>query len=123
MPQDYGTHPEISSLIKKRDEIHDLIYNQHQYRDSIAHMLGLLFELKPEDKEIPTVKELTDKLEKTTAMFIDTRSAAINRQREAALAMPSCKYLAKINDILWDGEYLTNEKYMGYHNPSAGRKS
>jgi hypothetical protein len=113
MPQDYGTHPEISSLIKKRDAIHELIYTQHNYREAIDNMLGLIWELEPQDQEKEEVKKLIEKLENTTAMFIDTRSASINRQRESNLAMPSRRYLREVNGILWRGKYLSNEKYSG----------
>lgn len=105
-----GVHPEITSLIRKRDEIHSVLYT-HDYAPGLAiqQMIGLLFELEEKDQDEEIIEDLMKKFH-----FLSTMASQTNRNIHGKAMKPVLwGLMRKINKILWDGDYLTNEKYRG----------
>jgi hypothetical protein len=100
-------HPEIISLIKKRDEIHFLLFNQHNYHDGLWHMLGIIQELQEKDQDTDLIGEIT----RDILIYEKNRSSSNNLKRAGNRSLVYAGYLRRINKILWDGGYLKNEKY------------
>jgi len=112
-------HPEILSLIKKRDEIHRLLYVDYSPISAMEQMIGILNEIRRDDVDA----ELYEKLMKTYLGLTTIHSRTQRLQRGKALKTVLWGYLTKINHILMNKGYFTNEFYSSFHDPAKGRKS
>ncbi len=100
-------HPEIISIIKKRDDIHHQLYITHNYPAAVEGMLGLMGELKKKDR----VDSLFDQIKREVLINENNRSRMENEERSKSNAPEYRDWLVKLNDILWDGKYLENKTY------------
>lgn len=117
MPKQGESHPEIGSIIYKRDEIHGLIYTARNYISAMEKMVGLIYELKPEDQDKTLLDELLHELR-----VLEGNQSSSNRIRMQKNKENYWRYLQKLNTILWEKNYLSNEKYsMKY--PAGNKKS
>ena len=108
-------HPEILSLIRKRDEIHRLLYADYTPISAMEQMIGLLNELRQEHKG----EGLSETLKKTYLGITTLHSRTRRIQRGKALKWKLWGYLDNLNGLLWKHGYLTNEFYRQAI-PSAG---
>lgn len=101
-----SAHPEISSLIRLKDQARELRIAR-KYEPLIETLYALMDELKAEDRD----KEIHTEMEKE----IQTLSNfTYEGQRKKWLKKYAKKYLEwyrVIIQILWDKHYLENEKY------------
>lgn len=105
-------HPEITSIIKKRDEIHTLMYAKRHYTAAVECIQGLFYELEEKDQESEQGQEAITLIEKEVAVFSSLGSIELKPHLKKSL--PKYKqWLRVLNKILWEGGYLKNTKYYG----------
>lgn len=106
-----GAHPEIGSIIRKRDEIHACLYplkrENYQPLTAIRNMQGLLYEL--EDKFIE--KRLVDALKKEEGIIEEIIDQSVRDKRYSEMRFKYREWFSQVNKILWEGKYLLNQKY------------
>ncbi len=112
-------HPEILSLIKKRDEIHRLLYVDYSPISAMEQMIGILNEIRRDDVDA----ELNEKLMKTYLGLTTIHSRTGRLQRGKNIKLLLWKYLTEINNILMSKGYFANAFYSTFHDPAKGRKS
>lgn len=102
-------HPEIISLIHKRDEIHSQLYISNNPIAAIDGIYGLLSELEPKDKDPKFLEELRKELR----ILTENRSRVEIRRRVENNLFTYRDWLGRLNELLWEKSYLTNQKYSG----------
>ena len=100
-------HPEILSLIKKRDEIHRLLYAEYTPISAMEQMIGILNEIRREDVD----EELHKTIKNTYINLTRIHSRTQRFHKGKALKLVLWGYLREINHILMNKGYLTNEFY------------
>ena len=113
-----GNHPEIGSLIRRRDQIYALI-TIGNYPQAVDEMMIFLGDLKPEDKNTEEVKVLVEGLSKATKAFSEVSGRTYNHTVAKRLKfMRDIKsdllfFYSRLNDILWNKNYLLDQTYRG----------
>ena len=125
-----GNHPEIGSLIRKRDEIYNNLVGRN-YPGALGQIRLMLRELDPEDMKdggTELLEQVTNAYKKASRVS-SGRYASIMDGTIAKLkvhyALNSDKYFRfyeGLNSLLWEKNYLSNEKYS-FVDISGGRKS
>lgn len=111
-------HPEITSIIQKRDLIHRYLYLDYHPLKALEGMVGLLYELHTEHQDPELLKKITQQFHIITRMQSRTARAQHGRKMKTIY----WGYLRNINQILLNG-YLSNEFYNGFFDPSKDRES
>lgn len=116
-------HPEIGSLIRKRDAIDEKLA-EGRYIDAIHAMIRLLLELKPDDIRSDTGKELLNDLysELNYIREIHQKDPGVVPTLTFNNADNYIGFYSRLNSILWEKGYLLDSSY-GFWDPSGGRKS
>jgi len=111
-----STHPEISSLIRLKDQARDLRI-ERKYESLLETLYALMDELKTEDQDKNTLDSI-DKEFITIANFKypGEKRKWLNDRKNIYL-----KWYRIIIQILWDKHYLENEKY-GMVYPASMKK-
>lgn len=124
MSQNQAVHPEITSLIRRRDEIYQMLL-ERQYAFALEAMDLLICELKTKDQK----QELLNEIRKHRTSIQNMPGAVwhdgfihrlnftrFNKAAYIQLYQRMCK-------ILWDGGYLIMDNYTAFFDPALGRKS
>jgi hypothetical protein len=103
------SHPEISSLIHKRDTAHNLLYNENKPTQAMKQMIGIILEL--EKKHRP--QTLYDKIkQRYNYLRITQKTDPVTYQQKAEeLFHEHCEWLGELNEVLWTHSYLFNKRY------------
>lgn len=100
------SHPEIGSLIRKRDEAIKMFSHRkiEQYLELLSIIAG---ELDPQDQDTIFI----DKIDKELNWHQNTRSRKAKQSRLKQMYYEYKKWLSEINSQLWKGQYLINKRY------------
>ena len=103
-------HPNITSIIRLRDQIATALYTPPLApEDAVNQMGGLISILEP--KDIDTLKTTFQSINEETAALAKSRSRSL-KTRRIQLRLPVYKdWFLEINKILWTEGYLKNDKY------------
>jgi len=112
-------HPEIASIIRKRDEVHHFLYSNYNPLRALEGMVGLIYEIKREDRD----EELIDKILKNINYLTQMRSRTARETEGLKMKQIFWGYLEQVNTILMTKGYLSNEFYTGFFDTAEGRKS
>ena len=102
-------HPEISSIIRKRDAIHHHLYVEYRPLSALEQMVGLLNEIREEHRDEEAVTKIKQQYHRITGM----QSRTARGQHGHKMRTVYWGYLTKINAILWDKGYLLEQTYRG----------
>ena len=102
-------HPEINSLIKKRDMVFDYLHVQYNPEKALNIMEGMLRELESKHRPEELINKIRDEREKLRKM--ENRSQKTNRISQMIHIYSD--WLEELNDTLWDNDYLYNKRYGG----------
>jgi hypothetical protein len=116
-------HPEISSLIRRRDEIYQMLLSS-QYPLALEAMDLLILELRKDDQD----PELLSEIRKHKSAL---KIGDMNGTSGLALRMNLAHFYRgeyfdlyrRLCNILWTGNYLIFKKYSSFWDPSGGGKS
>lgn len=113
-------HPEIASIIRKRDEIHRLIFIKYHPRRTLDLMVGLLYSIRREHRP----KELLEEIHKERRVFTKTTSRKQRGQYANRMRFKYEDYYQQLSDVLNEEGYLLAEFYTsGFYDTAKGRKS
>lgn len=103
-------HPNITSIIRLRDQIATALYELPITPEHAVNMMaGLVSILEP--KDIEAIKETFQYINEEIKALAEKRSIALKHQR-IKLRLPTYKkWFLLINKVLWDKGYLENKKY------------
>jgi len=119
-------HPEIGSIIRRRDQAYELL-RMKQYDQVLEDMILILLELKPQD--VSKYKEDIQEIRKLYFHFqyilgrTDNQTMALRLNEYKKRQEELWEHWHTLNKILWEGNYLLEEGYRGFFDPSGGRKS
>ena len=113
-------HPEIHSIIKLRDEIQNALY-QDQYIDYLELSLLMVYRLDPKDQKDDKVQNL-EKALLTSLEELRNIKGRKNPNQTMSLRHEHGKtnyetyrgYFKTLSNILWENQYLVNEKYKPF---------
>lgn len=111
-------HPEIGSIIRKRDEIHNYLYNEYRPLTALVTMTGLLYEIQRKHRD----DELLANIMKERIVYEKTVSKKQIRRYAHEMRSKYEDYLEQINNILWKYDYLIDKTYMGITPASSLKK-
>jgi len=111
-------HPEIGSIIRKRDEIHNYLYNEYRPVKALVTMTGLLYEIQRKHRD----DELLANIMKERIVYEGTSSKRQNVRYAHEMRPKYEGYLEQINNILWKHDYLIDKTYMGITPASTLKK-
>jgi len=104
-------HPEIGSIIHKRDVIHFCLYPEPggDYRPltAIWGILGLMREIEAKHRDT----ELIASLKREIGLINKLKDASRRDKRFEDMRFKYGEWLENLNNILWDGKYLDPGKY------------
>jgi hypothetical protein len=119
-PQAQTIHPEIASIIRKRDEIHRLIFIEYRPRKALDLMVGLLYSIRREHRP----EGLLEEIHKERHFFMEIRSRKQREQYANRMRFKYEDYYQQLSDVLNDEGYLLAEFYTsGFWDTAKGRKS
>lgn len=103
------SHPEIGSIIRKRDHADTLLYQEHKPIEALNRMMGIILELEKKHRDT----ELYDKIRKRFNYLYNTRSSdpVSYDQKKVELRAEHCEWLGELNELLWSHGYLYNKRY------------
>jgi len=111
-------YPEIGSIIRKRDEIHNYLYNEYRPLRALVTMTGLLYEIQRKHRD----DELLANIMKERIVYERTTSKKQNARYANEMRPKYEDYLEQINNILWKHDYLIDKTYMGITPASTLKK-
>jgi len=104
-------HPEIGSIIRKRDIIHFCLYpeSREDYKplSAITGMMGLLYELEEKHRD----NELIEALKREEGALEEIKDTSQRDKRFNAMRHKYRDWLKRLNDALWKGKYLDPGRY------------
>jgi len=105
-----GIHPNITSIIRIRDQIATALYQLPiAPEDAVNQMAGLITILEPDD--IEEIKDTFQYIKEEVTALAKSRSITL-KNRRIQLRLPTYKeWFLEINGVLWDKGYLKNDKY------------
>ena len=111
-------HPEIGSIIRKRDEIHDYLYKGYRPLRALVTMTGLLHEIQRKHRDDELLANILKE-----RIFYERTGSKRQKARYANEMRPQYEsYLEQINNILWKHDYLIDKTYMGITPASTLKK-
>jgi len=103
-------HPNITSIIRLRDQIATALYTPPiSPEDAVNQMGGLISILEP--KDIETLKTTFQSINEETAALAKSRSRSLKTRRIQLRLLVYKDWFLEINKILWTESYLQNKKY------------
>lgn len=105
------SHPEIGSLVRKRDLVHTQLYDDYQPEKAIEGMQGIYFEL--EEKHQSLKEDFNDRIENELKYLDSLYNTSRGNYKTTVLNKKGVykRWLQELNQLLWEGNYLINEKY------------
>lgn len=120
MSENNTIHPQIGSIIRRRDTVFEMLYGSNFQPVLAVNMIqGLHDELEPQHQD----KELGEELEREVKQLarLTTRPQQLNQRTTRKLGHYR-EYLKRYDALLWEHNYLKEERY-GFHDLSGGKKS
>ena len=103
-------HPNITSIIRVRDQIETALYSLPIAPEAAVNMMaGLVSKLEPTD--IDEIKDTFKYINEEIEALAKKRSLALKNQRIQLRLSVYKNWFLLINKILWDKEYLKYDKY------------
>lgn len=103
------SHPEIGSIIRKRDQIHDMLYLNYDPVKALENMIGLHWELEEKHQDGDYSKKLENELN------VLGQAESVNRTEYNKLKSKRkhtyWQWLRELNQTLWENDYLYNKRY------------
>lgn len=104
-------HPEIGSIIKKRDIIHFCLYPEtpenYKPKTALWGILGLIREVEDKHRD----KDLIKSVKHEIGIINKMQDISQRDKRYEAMRFKYGEWLEKLNDILWKGKYLDPGRY------------
>ena len=123
-----ASHPFIGSLIRKMDTIHEYL-NRGLYEPALSSMTLVFHSLKPVTKTSDAGEKLIEDMRMTMKARDKLRSGdpvVVQGKLDKfdwQMRNNYMTYFDEISELLWNGEYYSNEFYEKFHDPAEGRKS
>ena len=103
-------HPNITSIIRVRDQIETALYSLPIAPEAVVNMMaGLVSKLEPTD--IDEIKDTFKYINEEIEALAKKRSLALKNQRIKLRLHVYKQWFLLINKILWDKDYLKHDKY------------
>lgn len=101
-----GTHPEIGSLVRAKDQMWDALI-RGDYINALARMWAILGDIKKEDDPNNMFETILKEQNLVQSLGDERR----RRERISGASTAYRKWGRDIIQILWDKHYLENKKY------------
>ena len=102
-------HPEINSLIRKRDMVFSCLYETYNPEKALRLMEGILREIEKKHRPEELIEKIINEREKLRKIENQTQT----KSHMSQMVHIYSDWLELLNDVLWEKEYLYNKRYGG----------